>query len=177
MILHLRPRERDAKAQPCSSHNFINVCAFRESGLVPGRMVHGHGHPSPIRADVAPCLPAQAAGPQLDASSSRGPPTKCHTRFPHATLSPMGHKALFQRGDRHIPHALLTAHHRPYSAVLSQQEPKVPLHAQPSRPTLDIIVLLQARCSPIHIRFATASYPAPGQQHAPISVTCLIPPH
>ncbi len=46
------------------------------------------------------------------------------------------------------------AHHKPYiSAVLivSQQEPKVHLHAQPSRPNLQIFVLLPARCSPKYI--------------------------
>ena len=102
--------------------------------------------------------------PQLESSRAGGRPQSATRVAPHALAHGSRHNH-FQRS----PHSSRPthAHHRPYSAVLSQQEPKVPLHAQPSRPTLDIIVLLPARCSPIHLRFATASYPAPGQQHAP----------
>jgi hypothetical protein len=124
-----------------------------------------HAPCSATQSSLQPPPPPRTIVPQL---------TGAHTGFA-PTLSPMTLATSTTFSDRHIPHALLTPT-RPYSAVLSQQEPKVPLHAQPSRPNLLIIVLLPARCSPKYISDSPPHHTRLQASSMHLSVTCLIPP-
>lgn len=89
-----------------------------------------------------------------------------HRLCPHVLAHGSRHINHFQRSP-HSTHTLLTptTDHTALSALPARA--KSPLHVQPL-----VVPIYLSSCSSkmfakIHLRFATASYPAPGQQHAP----------
>ena len=135
-----------------------------------------HGHPSPTTHAPCSAMPPHLAYCRPQSSLQRRPPTKHntivppnyspHRLCPHVLAHGSRHINHFQRSP-HSTHTLLTptTDHTALSALPARA--KSPLHVQPL-----VVPIYLSSCSSkmfakIHLRFATASYPAPGQQHAP----------